>query len=344
MPRPRKPYVQKEITRHDKIVWYFRRGKEKRIRLPGAFGSREFNEAYNAALAGSPAKPRREAPVLTLRWLADRFYQSPRFNALRPNTQRNYRLALESACRTGADLMVHEITPADVRGGIVSREKSPFAALDYLKALRVVFAFAKDNGWIEENPAASVTFKRPKTDGYHTWTVEEVAKYQARHPVGTQARLALDIMLYTGLRRSDAITFGRQHVKNGYVVMRAMKNGADLHMPVLPPLAESIAATKTGDMVFLVNTRGRPWKNISFGYWFAARCDEAGVPGRAHGLRKAGATIAANNGATPFELTAMYGWTSTKVAEIYTTKADRARLAERAANMLYPHRAKGAGK
>ena len=98
-----------------------------------------------------------------------------------------------------------------------------------------------------------------------------------------------------------------------------------------------------GDMVFLVNTRGRPWKNISFGYRFAARCEEAKVPGRAHGLRKAGATIATNNGATPFELTAMYGWSSTKVAEIYTQKADKVRLAERAANKLYPHPAEGAG-
>lgn len=97
-------------------------------------------------------------------------------------------------------------------------------------------------------------------------------------------------------------------------------------------------------MVFLSNTRGRSLKNIGFGYWFADRCDEAGVPGRAHGLRKAGATIAANNGATPFELTAMYGWSSTNIAEIYTRKADKARLAERAANKPYPHREKDEGK
>jgi hypothetical protein len=40
----------------------------------------------------------------------------------------------------------------------------------------------------------------------------------------------------------------------------------------------------------------------------------------------------------------MFGWSSTNIAEIYTRKADRARLAERAANKLYPHRKKGAGK
>jgi hypothetical protein len=37
------------------------------------------------------------------------------------------------------------------------------------------------------------------------------------------------------------------------------------------------------------------------------RCFEARVPGRAHGLRKAGATVAANNGATAHQLMAMFG-------------------------------------
>ena len=141
---------------------------------------------------------------------------------------------------------------------------------------------------------------------------------------------------------------GRQHISNGTINVRAGKNRAEIIIPLLPPLAASIEAAKgkCGDLVFLVNARHEPWKNIAFGYWFAARCDEAGLPQecRAHGLRKAGATIAANNGATPYELTAMYGWASTKMAEIYTKMADRVRLAERAANKLYPHPKKGEGK
>jgi integrase len=344
MPRPRKPYVQKEVTRHGKIVWYFRRGKEARIRLPGAYGSQEFNAAYAAAMAGTPARKRQEAPAETVRWLVDRFYESPRFDRLRPNTQRNYRLEFARICKTGGSLKFTLITPADIRAGMMRREARPAMVNEYVRALRTLFRFAVDNGWIERNPVEGIAAPRPKTDGFHTWTMEEVAQYQGRHPVGTQARLALDIMLYTGLRRSDAIVLGRQHVRDGSLYIKAGKNGKDIAIPILPPLAASIEATRTGDMVFLVNTRGRPWKNISFGYWFADRCREACVPGRAHGLRKAGATIAANNGATPFELMAMYGWSSTKVAEIYTRKADRKRLAERAANTLYPHPRKGAGK
>lgn len=344
MPRPRKPYVQKETNRHGKTVWYFRRGKEKRIRLPGIFGSKEFNAAYDAAFSGAKVEKRTESPRSTLRWLVDRYYESGRFGLLRPNTQRNRRLALENVCKTGADLNFAALDEADIRAGMVRREATPTMALEYVRTMRALMDFAKDSGWITSNPAEKVKAAKPETDGYHTWTVEEVVRFQERHPVGTQARLALDIMLFTGLRRGDAITLGKQHIRDGVINIRAGKNHAELTIPVLPPLAQSIEAAKTGDMVFLVNTRRQPWKNISFGYWFAARCDEAGVHGRAHGLRKAGATFAANNGATPFELTAMYGWSSTKVAEIYTKKADRVKLAERAANKLYPHQNKSAGK
>ena len=46
----------------------------------------------------------------------------------------------------------------------------------------------------------------------------------------------------------------------------------------------------------------------------------------AHGLRKAGATIAANNGATSRQLMAIFGWDTLKEAERYTRNADQQRL------------------
>jgi hypothetical protein len=41
------------------------------------------------------------------------------------------------------------------------------------------------------------------------------------------------------------------------------------------------------------------------GNWFRDACEAASVPSRAHGMRKAGATRAANNGATEAELEAI---------------------------------------
>ena len=53
--------------------------------------------------------------------------------------------------------------------------------------------------------------------------------------------------------------------------------------------------------------------------------DEQGYS--AHGLRKASATIAAESGATESELNAMFGWSGHQMAQLYTKKADRKRLA-----------------
>ena len=45
------PFVQAFKDRHGRLRHYFRRKGHKRVALPGAPGSREFSDAYRAALA-----------------------------------------------------------------------------------------------------------------------------------------------------------------------------------------------------------------------------------------------------------------------------------------------------
>lgn len=54
----------------------------------------------------------------------------------------------------------------------------------------------------------------------------------------------------------------------------------------------------------------------------------------AHGLRKAGATFAAENGATDSQLKAMFGWRSAKMAAHYTRKAEQKKLAGAAMSLI----------
>ena len=76
---------------------------------------------------------------------------------------------------------------------------------------------------------------------------------------------------------------------------------------------------------------------VEFGNWFRWRCNEAGLPHcSAHGLRKCGATIAANNGATEHQLMAIYGWENPKQAAHYTRKANRKKLAADAMHLVDP--------
>jgi integrase len=76
-------------------------------------------------------------------------------------------------------------------------------------------------------------------------------------------------------------------------------------------------------------------RNVRFQGQSGQWCDEAGLPNcTAHGLRKAGAVIAANNGATVHQLQAVFGWSSLAMAEHYTRSADQVRLADAAMHLL----------
>ena len=83
-------------------------------------------------------------------------------------------------------------------------------------------------------------------------------------------------------------------------------------------------------MTFLVTAQGKPFEAASFGNWFREACVAAGVPGRAHGLRKAGATILAERGASPYALMAIFGWRTLAQAERYTREANRKNMAREA--------------
>ncbi len=169
-------------------------------------------------------------------------------------------------------------------------------------------------------------------DGFHSWTLDEVAAYRDCHAVGTKARLALELLLLAGVRRSDVVQLGRQHMRNGwfrFVPFKGRKRGKPLEIPVLPQLATIIAASPCGDLTFLVTEFGRPFTSNGFGNRFSKWCTAAGLPKgcSAHGLRKAGAAIAAENGATDFQLMSIFGWDTVKEAQRYTKAARRKQMA-----------------
>lgn len=64
-------------------------------------------------------------------------------------------------------------------------------------------------------------------------------------------------------------------------------------------------------------------------------CDQVELPHcRAHGIRKAGATIAAENGATHEQLKAIYGWTTYQQPDHYIKSARRRKVARAAKYLL----------
>lgn len=166
----------------------------------------------------------------------------------------------------------------------------PVAALNLRKQLRCLFAYAKKLEWIVANPVDDAEkVKAPKTAGYHSWTDDEITQYQAKHPLGTKARLALEIILWTGQRRGDVRLFGPEHLKNGQVNYRQGKTGTDLWLPAAPQMLEAITAMPSvGIKTFLVTDFDEPFSKAGFGNKMREWCDQAGLPHcTAHGLRKA---------------------------------------------------------
>jgi integrase len=92
---------------------------------------------------------------------------------------------------------------------------------------------------------------RSKTDGFQSWTEEEIFQFEAHHKPGSRARLAFALLLYTGQRRSDVLRMGRQHVRDGVLYVRQQKTGAELAIPLYPELQRIIADTPKRNMTYL---------------------------------------------------------------------------------------------
>lgn len=323
MPRPLPPHVQRERTRHGKVVFYFRRtAGAPRIRLPDITAP-DFSSAYAAALAGSPV-PAPQAQSGTLAWLVEAYKRSAHWANLKPSTRAMRDGVLQRVVREAGHVPFRAIGRKHINEAIDRRKGN--AGNNFRKIMSQMFSWALSVDLVTDNPAANATRHKVKSDGFHTWTVDEVRRFHARWPVGTRERLAMDLALFTGLRRSDLTVVGRQHVREGVITIRTEKTGAVVHVPIFSLLQTSIDAAPTGDLTFIVSSRGRPFGDAeSLGSWFTKACKTAGVPGRLHGLRKAGATIASDAGATTPQLMAMFGWKTMAEAELYTRQADRKR-------------------
>ena len=347
------PYLISDRDRHGVTRYYVRRHGRK-IRIREKPGTDTFAEAYTEALRSldphraDHREALKHASIGTLGWLAACYFASAEFGRLDPISQRTRRAIIEDCLREprrpgSSDLMrdcpVNVLSAAHVKMLRDRKAATPGAANNRRKWLSSMFGWAVENGMMAINPARDTRRIKYASDGFHAWTVEEVLQFEKRHPIATKARLALALLLYLGVRRGDVVTLGRQHVKDGWLRMvprktRHRRREAS-EKPILPVLADVIAQGPVGDLTFLVTDFGKPFTANGFGNWFRARCDEAGLPHcTAHGLRKAGATIAAENGATDRQLMALYDWTSEKQANTYTATANRKRLAGDAAKYL----------
>jgi len=303
-------------------------------------GSAEFMSAYHAAINSINTEDKSRKYQRTAKgsfgYVCLAYYASVAFRGLDPSTQSWRRRALDLICKDHADKPVGLMQSKHVRRLVNEIAERPVVANTRLLALRALFREAVKNDEAPNNPARDVELIEYSSEGHHSWTLDEVKQFEKRHPIGTKARLAMTLMLFTAGRREDAVRLGPQHIRDGRLRYTQSKNEhrkpVSLNIPVRPELGEVIAATpSSGHLTFLIGERGRPFTPKGFGGKFRKWCDEAGLPQcSAHGLRKATAAYLAECGCTPHEIMSITGHRSLKEVERYTRAATQAALADSA--------------
>lgn len=350
-------HVVEEVDIYGNVRLYFRKGHGPRIRFSSRANTDAFWIEYAAAIAGkaTPA-PTKQRPVKkgTFRALVIDYMASAEFTMLDPTTQSQRRRVIESMLLerlkpdtedTIADVPLDLFSAQHVRLLRDRKASAPEAANHRLKTLGPLFKWAIADRRIETNFARDVPKFKTGSPGHHTWSEEEVEAYMRRHPPGSKAFVTLALLLFTGQRISDVAVIGRGNVTpddkgRPTLTLTQRKNRrrapVRLVLPILDVLSDAlVTARDLGSETFLVTEYGKPFSVKGLGNKFRDWCDEAELTHcSAHGLRKAGATIAAENGATEYQLMAIFGWADPKQAAGYVRKARQKKLAGDAMHLI----------
>lgn len=339
------PYLCAERNRHGNPRLYVRIDG-KRIQIKEQLGTPAFANEYAKAVETLRSKrltpkPNDGIEHNTFAWLAHRYFGSTEFLKLDAKSRRTRQSIIESCMaehlnsdRTDkiGSVPVAHLKPMHVKFLRDKKAGLPGAANNRLKYLSSMFAWAiEENKMSQANPARDVKPFRYASDGFHTWSVDEIAQFETRWTIGTKPRLAMALMRYLGVRRGDMVKLGPANLRDGVVTYVPSKTSylrmEAVHKPVLPPLGEVLAQVTSGE-TWLRTDNGAPFTAAGFGNWFRDQCDAAGLPQcTAHGLRKAAAKMAAEQGASERQMMAIFDWKSPSQASVYTKRAEQKKLA-----------------
>jgi integrase len=294
--------------RHGKRRLRFRKGTVSAY-LPGIPWGEEFMRAYAAALERTVARttlPIGAAHTVPSSFdaLAVTYYASASFQNLRASTQAARRAIIEAFRREHGAKPLKELTRGHIIAILGARRHTPEAANNLLKVLRVLLAFAYNIGLVGQNPAAGVKGYKRQGDGFPTWREDEVERFKRRHPPGTMARLALELLLGTAQRRGDVVKLGWQNVRGDAIAVRQEKTGAALLVPMHPDLLAELKLLPRTQLTLLTMANGAPFSAKAFRL--------------------------AHAGASASEIAAVTGHRSLAEVAHYTRAADQVRLARAA--------------
>jgi integrase len=308
-----------------------------RTPITAPYGTPEFEAQYHAAIRSEAVtEPSKGGNNGSLAWLIDRYKDTSAWTGQSRATQKKRSGIFKHVIASAGAEPLTAVTKKAIIAGRERRKATPGQANSFLSTMRALFKWAVKNDFVTEDPTSGVEFMdRPNRGGFPEGTEDQIAKFETRWPIGTRERLALTIFLETGLRLGDAAALGRQHVKDGMIILKTEKTGQEVNIPISPKLTDAMASAPRNGLALIAQVDGSPMKKQSLGNWFGDACKVAGVRFRAHGLRKAAAARLTDMGVTEAELEQIMGWApGSGMARIYTKRRNSKTLAKHVAEKM----------
>lgn len=332
----RPPYLKMYSDRHGRERIYFRRKGYKDVALATPLYSDDFWKSYEKAMNGPrPAIGADRNKSGSMNEVIVAYYKSADFKNLKPSTKSTYRGIIERFRTVHGEKTASRLQARHIRQMMREKSDTPSAANNFLRILHLLMRQAIELELREDDPTQFVRKIKIKTTGFKSWQETDIESYIKAHPAGTKAHLALMLLLYTGLRRSDVVRVGPQHIRDGILTIKQTKTGNDVSIPVHPMLSTALNQCSHDQLVYLTTSFGKPYTPAGFGNWFRDVTDQAGLKGlTAHGLRKAIARRLAEAGCTPHEIMSITGHQNLKEVVLYTAAANRKQMAQSAMDRL----------
>lgn len=323
-------YVQSFEDRHGRWRHYFRKPGHPRLALPGHPDTPEFLEAYNAAMASQAVVRKGSSLPGSFARMIEDYMRSPDFLSTKATSQAVTKGILDRFASEYGDREVAGFERKHLTIIIGKMADRPAAANNLLKKLRTIIRWGIANDWRKDDPTIGMRKFREGT--HHTWTDEEIAKFEERWPVGTRERTAFALALYTGQRREDLIRMTWGALRGGTIQVMQGKTGAELVIPVHRDLRAALEAWPRKHVTILATEDGRGTSVGGFGNFMADCIGAAGLPARCvlHGLRKAASRRLAEAGCSAHEIMAITGHKTLAEVQRYTAAAAQKTLARAA--------------
>lgn len=273
---PKRPmHIKRVVDMKGVERWYYSRGGKPFIRLTGRPGSAEFEDGYRLAIHAkrlawrATLKPKE--PVRSIRRLAQLYFESEDFRRLRPATRKAYRRVIERMVRDPnfGPRDAARIGAQSIRSLIVKRKHAPASAQDAVKKLRLLMRLAIRRRWRGDDP--TLAFQARGGGERRPWTEDEVARFEARWPIGSRERTAFALLLTSGKRNADVVRTTQIELGRREACQAIGERDTGVH----------------GQPKMLTTRRGDAFTPASIGNFMASAIRAAGLLGcTADGLRR----------------------------------------------------------